>query len=182
MGITAIAAGPNDIVLSLIQNGQPLIDRQNDSPAGEAEIMITPNIVTDGAYEILVKTADRSAAEYAVAAYLPEVFEIYFKGFLLPGEPQQEVYLPFESTDFWFFTADANDVLTMELAPYESSDIVGILFGPEAEFLEAVDFGFGGEVERLADFPLLESGVHAICVLNLDNDASGMVYDIVLDW
>lgn len=182
VGITAIAAGPTDIVLSLTQNGQPVIDRQNDSPTGEAEIMITPDIATDGAYEILVETADRSAAEYAVAAYLPGVFEINFKGFLAPGDPQQDIYLPFESTDLWFFTADANDLITMELTPDDSSDIVGLLFGPEAEFLEQIDFGFGGEVEHLADFPLLESGLHAVSVLDLDNDAPGMVYDIVLDW
>jgi hypothetical protein len=181
VGITAIAAAPADIVLSVIYNGQPIIDRQNDSPAGEAEVITTADIVADGIYDILIETADRSAAEYAVAPFLPE-FEIVFNGLLMPGVPQQDVNQAFEATHFWFFTANAGDLLTMELIPDEQSDIVGDIFAPGAIFYEGVDFGFTGEIERITDLPLAESGLYAILVFDIDFDETGMVYDIVIEW
>lgn len=182
VGITAIAAAPADIVLSLMQNGQPIIDRQNDSPAGEAEVMLTPEVETSSIYEILIETTDRSAAEYAVAAYLPGEFEIEFKGFLKADEPQQALYVPIESTHFWFFTAESGDRLTMELTPDKKSDIVGEVYAPGAIFWEVVDFGFAGESEQITDLPLGDGGLYAIRVFELDIDDPGMVYDIVIVW
>lgn len=182
MGITVIAAAPADIVLSLTQYGQPIIERQNDSPAGEAEVMRTPAVATSGDYEILIETADRSAAKYAISTYLPGVFEIEFKGFLTSGEPQQQVYVPFEAMHYWFFIADADDLLTMVLTPDENSDIVGEIYAPRIGFWESVDFGFAGEIEQITDLPLPESGMYAIRILELDFDDPGMVYDIVVDW
>ncbi|MEZ4517631.1 MAG: hypothetical protein R3C44_12665 [Chloroflexota bacterium] len=86
INVGVIAPVPADIVLSLYEDGQPIIDHQNQSPAASAE-MLTAGNQTDTTYELRIQTENGQAAEYIVVISFEGDIESELLGFLAPGTP-----------------------------------------------------------------------------------------------
>lgn len=179
VSFTAIAPAPADIILTLAKDGQTIINRQNQSPAGVAEILTTPEIPADGVYEIFIQTAGGTAADYAIAPFSNGFPRIAFPGFLTPGMTQNAVKLPTDTIQYWFFPAEAGSRLSATITPDTTSDVVVELFGPRAVLLDIIDRGAVGQAETITNRTLAAGGLHALGIVELN--FTGMDYDIRID-
>jgi hypothetical protein len=163
MFVHAIAPPPADLVLSVLQDGQTIIDRQNNAPAGSTEIINGPTLPGDGEYEVRVTTANGQATEYAITVYTFPEFPITFNGMITSGNPHSGVLLPIDGVHYWFFTANAGDVLEITLDPAENVDPAIDLYEPGAQYLTSVDDGVDGQTET-GTITLNTTGMYAIRV------------------
>ena len=174
LNVSAIAPLPADLVLSVIKDGQVIINRQNNAPAGAAEIIDTPNLPGEGIYEVHVATQGGQATEYAIIANIDPEFPIIFNSIVTPGSPRSAVVMPADSVHYWFFTANAGDDLTLTVRPNAGDPIID-LYGPGAEYIESIDEGGEGE-DEVFEVTLTTTGLHAIRLMEIDG--LSMTYDI----
>lgn len=174
--VSAIAAAPADVEISIARFGQPVVDWQNAVGPGLPETISEPVFASEGTYEVLVREVNGKAAEYALIATYAGDFGAVFKGFLTPGEPVDLVTMDPEETHYWFFEAEENDLLTFTLTPSSPSDLAADLYGPGPLYLEFVDMGVENEPEGLTDYPLTAGGLHAIAILEIE--FAGMIYSV----
>ncbi len=164
--VYAIAPAPADIVLSLVRDGQPIVDRQNTSPAGAPEVLRVSNLPGDDEYEIQVATQGGAATQYAIIANFDPELPLTFSGFVAPGSPRSGVQVPVDNTHFWFFIANAGDQLTITVTPDSASDPYIELYGPDGLDIDSMDEGFEGDVEVLT-VDLTDTGMHAIAITDV---------------
>ena len=67
--VYAIAPTPVDVILSVIKDGQPIVNRQNTAPAGSPEFINGPSLQGEGLYEIQVLTVGGASTDYALTFY-----------------------------------------------------------------------------------------------------------------
>lgn len=179
--VYVIAPSPADLVVSLLLDGQPIVNRQNNAPAGSPEFINNPNIPGEGTYEIQVSTASGEATDYAITAHEDEESFRIIQGILVSGVPRVTVQLPELATHFWFFVGSAGDVVTIDLTPLGQEDAAMYLYGPDSEEVEVEnqtgDEGFEGDAEML-ELTLPSNGLFALTVEEAYSDP--MSYDVEL--
>lgn len=179
--VYVVAPTPADLVVSLLQDGQPIVNRQNNAPAGSPEFINNPNIPGEGTYEIQVSTVGGEATDYAITAHEDEESFRIIQGILVSGVPRVAIQLPEFATHFWFFVGSAGDVVTIDLTPLGQEDAAMYLFGPDGEEVEVEnqtgDDGFEGEAERL-ELTLPSDGLFALAIIEAYSDPMG--YDLEL--
>jgi hypothetical protein len=163
MFVHAIAPPPADLILSVLQDGQTIINRQNNAPAGSTEIINAPSLPGEGEYEVRVTTANGQATEYAITVYTFAEFPITFNGMIASGNPHSGVLLPIDGIHYWFFTADAGDTLEVTVAPTDNGDPQILIYEPGAQELTSIDFGVEGQTET-DTITLSTTGMYAIRV------------------
>jgi hypothetical protein len=175
--VYVIAPSPADIILSVVKDGQAIVNQQNSAPAGSPEFINGPTLQGEGTYQVHVAASGGSATEYGIAAYTDPEFPVIIAGFLTPGSPRSAVQLPELAIHLWFFPGSAGQNVTVRLDPVEELDIGADVYGPGAEYLDTADDGFEGDTEDYPlTEPLTETGLHALRVY----EASGepMTYDV----
>lgn len=179
MFVYVIAPTPADIILSVVADGQTIINRQNTAPAGAPEILNAPNLPGEGTYQILVEVDGGAATEYGMSVYTDPEFPVIISGIIASGNPRSAVQLPTEGVHLWFFPANAGNNLTVRLNPGGNEDPAADLYGPGAEYIDAIDEGFEGEEEFFqTDSPLEVTGLHALRIIEIYSEP--MTYDLEL--
>ncbi len=174
--IKVIAPVPGDIALSLIRDGQTIIDRQNQSPAGSAEVLAIDG-QPEGTYELRVQTVDGRASEYIMVLSFEDDFQLELMGFLASGAPRNNVTLNSETSHYWNFTAAAGNRITITVTPDALSDAYVYLYGPGGVEIDQFDDGDVGEVE-VVEYTVTGSGLHTIVIEDLESEE--MVYSILV--
>jgi len=159
----AIAPQPADIILSVHKDGQALINNQNTAPAGAPEVLNAPTLAGAGLYEIHIATSGGVATEYGFTIFSNPDFPVTIGGILTPGAPRTGMRLPEGTIQFWFFMAEAGDVVAIRLKPVGDSDAAADLYGPGGVYISTIDSGYEGE-EEYREVTLSETGLHAIRV------------------
>lgn len=174
--VYAVAPSPADLILSVLKDGQPIVDRQNTAPAGAPEIINNPNLSGEGLYELQVLTIGGVSTDYALTFYTDPEFPITFAGIITSGSPRSAVDLPEGAYHYWFFVGSANDDVAIVLRPLANEDPALDLFGPDADYIDSADDGLEGE-EEVLEATLELSGLHAIGV---DGYGEPLRYDLEL--
>ena len=168
--IYVIAAQPADIVVSLLREGQTIINRQNTAAPGVPEIIAAANITGEGDYQVHVTTANGAAADYAILSGTDEEFPTSIAGYITLGTPRTGVQMPEGATHYWFFTAAAGDDVTIVLDP-TNGDFYFDLYDADGESVDSMDDGGTGETETL-NATLATSGLYAISLAEIDGIAT----------
>jgi hypothetical protein len=166
MYVYAIAPPSANLVLSVIKDGETIVNRQNTAPAGLPEFLNAPTLAGDGTYEIHVTTDSGQSTEYAITAYTEPEFPIIFSGFLESGSPHSGVQLAADAIHYWFFSASEGDILTISVDPVEAVDPYIEIFEPGGSFLDFLDDGEDGDSET-GEFTLSTAGMYAIGVTDI---------------
>lgn len=175
--INVIAAQPADIVVSLLKDGQPIVNQQNTVPAGTAEFINNPVLQGDGLYEIQVSVVGGGAADYALTVYTDPEFPIDFPGIITYGTPRSAVQMPANGYHYWFFQGNAGDNVSILLRPGAANDVAVFLIDPTGEELDYIDDGFEGE-EELLEATLPVAGLYAIGIEEFNGTV--VTYDLTL--
>lgn len=175
--IYAIAPSPADIILSILKDGQPIVNRQNTAPAGSPEAITNPTLQGEGEYEIQVLTVNSVSTEYALALTTDPETPVSIPGMVLSGSPRSAVQLPAFGYHYWFFVASAGDEISITLTPLGNEDAGIYVYDPTGEELAYADDGFEGE-EEFIEATVTISGLHAINIEELYGDP--MQYDLLL--
>lgn len=161
-----VAPSPADIMVSLLKDGQPLINRQNTAPVGSSETISNPTLQGEGRYEIQVLTNGGVPTDYAIAIFSDTDVDappFTVPGTLSSGSPRSGVALASETYHYWFFSARAGDDLTAVLTPLAGEDPYFTLYTPDGDNLEDVDLGLGGE-EEIIEVTIEADGLYALLV------------------
>ena len=157
-----IGPAPADIVVTLLKDGQTIVNRQNTAAPGAPEIIPGPSGATEGIYEVRVAVQNGGATDYAILLNTDLEIPYSVSGMLAPNLPHSGVQLPRDITQFWFFHADAGDNVTIVVDP-SSGDPYIDLYEPDGLNVENMDNGFPGETETL-EFTATVTGLHAVGV------------------
>jgi hypothetical protein len=176
--LSAIAPSPANLSLSLIKDGQTIIDRQNNSPAGSPEILTITASADIESYQVLVQADGGPRTDYAILTYLEEDFPtLSVAGMITPGSPQTNITVQVDSVHYWFFTAESGRNLSILASPDPQADPIFYLYGPGAEYIESIDNGFEGD-EELFEGATTESGLYAIRIYEFNY--SSMTYRLAV--
>lgn len=177
LAIQAIAPLPADLVLSLQFDGETIIDRQDNAPAGQAEVLSNIDFDEEGQYTVLVHSENGVATDYAIMLFFEDDIPITFNGFVEVGTPRSNVNLPEEVIHYWFFIGTSGSTRNITLVPSNQGDPILDIFAPGAEYIDTIDSGFEGETED-QDIQITSSGIWGIRISELD--LLEMNYDLTL--
>jgi hypothetical protein len=158
-----IAPLPADIVLSILQNGQPIVNRQNNSPAGSAEFINNPSIPGEGLYEIQISVNGGAATDYAIGYYTDPEFPVVFPGILVSGTPRSAVQQAELAWHYWFFIGDSGDSMRVRIVPSGSADVGLYLYDEVGDEVDYMDDNGEGQ-EEIMETTLPSSGFFALAV------------------
>ena len=165
--VSVIAPAPADIIISILKDGQPIVNRQNTAAVGTTEFINNPSLQGEGIYEIQVSTVGSVSTDYALGFYTdPENGMIIFPGIISSGNPRSAVQMQANSFHYWFFVGQAGREVTILLTPLGQEDPAVYLYAPDGEELLMADDGFEGE-EEILEFTLTSGGLHAISIEEL---------------
>lgn len=176
----AIAPPPADIILSIYKDGQAIINNQNIAPAGSPETLHAPQLRGPGTYEIRIATSGETATAYGLTIYNDPILPVTIGGMIAPGSPRNSVPLPAGATQFWFFTANAGDVVAIRLKPKGEQDAAADLYDPNADYIVSIDNTDEG-IEEYREVKLSTSGLHAIRVFEYYG-LQPMTYDLEINF
>lgn len=161
--VYAIAPQPANLILTVQRGDEIIINQQNTAPVGSPEIVtFTSNASGNQVYRVLVQSEGGIATDYAILPYLADDFPIVsINGLIDPGNPRSNVAIEADSVHFWFFTAESGRNITIRVVPDAQGDPVFYLYGPGAEYIDAIDNGFEGDEEIFQD-TLTATGLYAI--------------------
>lgn len=173
--LSVVAPPPADPIISVLLDGQPIVNRQNTTPAGSAEFINNPTIPGEGVYEVQVSMNGGAATDYAITVYTDPEFPIVFPGVLVSGSPRSAVQMAEFAYHYWFFMGNANDNVRVRIVPSGSADPEIYLYDPEGEEIGYADDNGEGE-EEILEASLPADGFFAVGIDELDS--SVMTYDL----
>lgn len=175
--IYAVAPSPADIILSVLKDGQPIVNRQNSAPAGSPEIINSAPITADGLYEIQVLTVNSQSTDYVLVLSTDPETPVSIPGLIISGTPRSAVQLPEFGYHYWVFVADAGDQISITLTPLAGEDPAIYLYDSTGEELVGADYGVEGEPEEIEETAAV-SGLYVISIEEIYSEP--MRYDLVL--
>lgn len=175
--VYVIAPLPANLALSVVKDGQTIVNRQNTAPAGAPEFLNAPTLPGPGLYEIHVTAEGNQSTEYAIAAYQDPDSAITFSGLLQSGQRRSGVQMPIDGVHLWFFSANAGDVLTLTLDPAGQEDPTIDIYEPGGTFMDFVDAGVEGQTETF-NVTLSTTGMYALRISEVFSEA--MTYDLLI--
>lgn len=170
------APAPVDIVLTLLKDGQIIVDRQNTAAPGAPETITAPGGAVEGIYEVRVAAATGAATGYAIVLVADPETLYTVSGMIAPDLPRNGVQLPSQVSHFWFFTATVGDDVTIAAKP-AGGDLNIELYGPDGNYLDEFDDGFDNETDT-AEWTVETTGLHAVIIYEWD--ASAITYDLTM--
>lgn len=175
--ITVSVAGRagSDIALSVLDPAGNRIIEQNDSPAGQIEVIEGLEAAGSGGYRLVISEAGGVETYYSVMLLNTSYADYYtfiFAGLLSYGSTVTSDLAP-DTDQFWFFFGNDQELINISVAPNDQSDLFFDLFGPEGDIVwEYVDETRNGGAEQLRDLRLPATGMYAIRVGEIDYEAS----------
>jgi hypothetical protein len=177
--VTVAPASSANMILSVLDaSGQIIVDRQNQSPAGEVETIANLSLMEPGSYQIHIATDPAEQTNYALMVMDSRSYSFDFRGTLIPGA-QRTDSLPEDNDHFWFFSASDSETINLRVTPYEDADAYVELYGPDGSRLLTLDDNDSGEAEILDNHSILATGMYGIRVGEFDFAA--MSYQIILN-
>ncbi len=175
--LQVIAPPPADIIVSILLDGEMIVDRQNISPAGSAEVINDPTIPGEGVYEVQVSVNGGAATDYAVAVYTDPEFPVVLPGILISGTPRSAVQQAEFAWHYWFFVGNSGDEIRVRIMPSGNGDPALYLYGPDGiEIDEAwADENEAGE-EEIMEITLPATGFFSVGIDEIDGNA--FTYDL----
>ena len=170
------APAPADMIVTLLKNGQVIVDHQNTGAPGAPETVTAPGGVVDGLYEVRVSAVSGVATDYAIL--LVADLETFYTvgGMIAPDLPRNAFPLPSDVSHFWFFTATVGDDVTIVAKPV-GGDLNIELYGPDGNYLDEFDDGFDNEADTV-EWTVETTGLHAIIIYEWDSSA--ITYDLTM--
>ncbi|MBP6016817.1 MAG: hypothetical protein KA586_08865 [Candidatus Promineofilum sp.] len=178
--VYVVAPSPADIILSVLKDGQSVVNRQNTAPAGAPEFINNPTLLGEGLYEIQVLTVNGASTDYAITFYTDPESAIVFPGIIVSGSPRSAVQMSEGAYHYWFFVGSAGDDITATLTPLGDEDVALYLFDPNNEEMVLADDGFEGE-EEIIEATLELSGLHALEVEEYDNTSLSYNLELTIE-
>ncbi len=174
--ISVAARAGTDISLAVLDPAGNRIVEQNDSPPGQMEIIGGLEMQGSGGYRVVVAEAGGAETYYLLLMLNSNYNEYYtfiFSGLLSYGVSATSAMAP-DTDQFWFFFGNAEEVVNINVAPNDQSDIFFDLFGPEGDILleDYVDDARDGGSEQLLNFRLPATGLYGIRVGEFTYEAS----------
>jgi hypothetical protein len=178
--VTVAPGSSANMLLSVLdQNGQILVDRQNQAAAGEVETITNLTLTEPGTYQIHVATDPAEQTDYALMVLDSNSYDFRFRGTMSPGE-QRTDSTSVDSDHFWFFSASDGESINMKVTPYQDADAYVELYGTDgSRLLPPLDNGNEGEAEILDNHSILATGMYAIRIGEYEFNA--MSYQVVLN-
>ena len=161
-----IGPAPADIVVTLLKDGQPIVNRQNTAAPGAPEVVPGPSSAVEGLYEVRVAVQNGPAADSAILLNPDLELPYSVSGIPAPTLPHSGVQLARDLTQFWFFYAEAGDEVTIVVDPASGDPYID-LYDPDGLNVEGIDDGFAGETETL-EFDAITTGLHAVAIGEFD--------------
>jgi hypothetical protein len=173
--ISVAARFGTDIALSVLDPAGNRIIDQNDSPAGQVEIIEGFEAAGNGGYRLVISEANGMETYYSLMLLNTNYADYYtfvFAGLLSYGSSATSEMDP-DTDQFWFFFGNEDELVNVSVAPSDQSDLFFDLFGPDGDAVwEYVDETPRGGAEQLRDFQLPDTGMYAIRVGEIDYEAS----------
>ena len=177
LSIYAVAPSPADIILSVLKDGQPIVNRQNSAPVGSPEVISNAPISGEGVYEIQVLTVNSMSTDYVLVLSTDPESPISLPGLLLSGTPRSAIQMPAFGYHYWVFAANEGDQISITITPLANEDPVIYLYDSTGEEIGYADDGFEGEEETI-EATAETSGLHVISIEEAYSDPMG--YDLVM--
>jgi hypothetical protein len=177
-----VAGSPTtDITLQLLDPNGGVAVQQNDSPAGEVEIIAGYEVGSDGSYRLLISEANAQPADYAVLTLNGSDSDYYpflFRGIISYGQSVTDD-LRADSDHFWSFQGTNGEIISFTVSPNDNSDVFFELYDPRGvRIVDFTDGNGGGAAEELTSFQLQSSGIFSIRVGEFRFDPSDYTLDL----
>lgn len=173
--ISVASRAGTDVVLTVLDPAGNRVIEQNDSGPGEIERIEAFEAQGSGGYRVVISEASAAETYYALLllnSNYEDYYPFVFAGMLAYGSNVTASMA--EATDhFWFFFGNAQDVVNINVAPTDQTDLFIDLFDPEGDVLEdSIDSGGSGGSEQLNNFVLPSTGLYGIRVGEISYEAS----------
>lgn len=173
--ISVAARTDNDITLTVLDPAGRRVVEQNDSPAGAIERISGLEAEGGGGYRVVIAEAGANETHYSLLLLNNNYSNYYpfvFSGLLEYGS-SRTANMEADTDQFWFFFGNSQEVVNINVAPIDQSDIFIDLYGPEGDVLEeGIDDSRAGGAEQLLNFRLQATGMFAIRIGEIDYDPS----------
>jgi hypothetical protein len=173
----APASSANILISVLAENGQIVVDRQDQAPIGEVETISNLSLGKPGSYQIHISSEPAEESDYALMVMNAESFNFDFRGTLSSGE-QSTDSLSADSDHFWFFSASDGEIISMQVTPNDQGDVYTELYGPDGSRLLTIDNNLSGEAEKLDNYGIPDTGMYGVLVG--EYDFAAMSYQIIV--
>lgn len=177
LNIYAVAPSPADIILSVLKDGQPIVNRQNSAPVGSPEVISNAPIRGEGVYEIQVLTVNSMSTDYVLVLSTDPESSVSLPGLILSGTPRSAVQMPAFGYHYWVFAANEGDQISITITPLANEDPIIYLYDSTGEEIGYADGGFEGEADTI-ETTAETSGLHVISIEEAYSDP--MRYDLVM--
>lgn len=173
--ISVASRAGTDVVLTVLDPGGNRVIEQNDSGPGQIERIAGFEAQGSGGYRVVISEASASETYYALLllnSNYEDYYPFVFAGMLSYGSNVTASMA--EATDhFWFFFGNAQDVVNINVAPTDQTDLFIDLFDPDGDVLEdSIDSAGSGGSEQLNNFVLPSTGLYGIRVGEISYEAS----------
>ena len=177
LNIYAAAPSPADIILSVLKDGQPIVNRQNSAPVGSPEVISNAPIRGEGVYEIQVLTVNSMSTDYVLVLSTDPESSVSLPGLILSGAPRSAVQMPAFGYHYWVFAANEGDQISITITPLANEDPIIYLYDSTGEEIGYADDGFEGEADTI-ETTAETTGLHVISIEEAYSDP--MRYDLVM--
>lgn len=168
-----------DIVFTVLANdGQVLVNNRDQAAAGGVETIRDLNVANTSAIEIQVSADPARETDYALMVMDEASYSFIFEA-TLDFDSQRTGTLEENVDHFWFFSATDGDNIDLQITPDNDADAYVEIYGADGTRIRTIDDGDIGEVERLENYSILETGFYSIRVGEFDYGP--MTYQIILD-
>lgn len=158
----------------------PNVERLSEADqflAGQAEI-IHYALPSDGLFVILVQEFFGESGDYDISLSYSGNDSMLDGGMLAYGDEVTEMLVPGRAT-MWHINTNINDIITFDLSPVETGDLVLMLRDPYGNLVLVVNDHPAGEAERLPTFTATIGGTWTIIVR--ENRSLGSQYTLTVD-
>ncbi|MCP4424772.1 MAG: hypothetical protein GY803_09790 [Chloroflexi bacterium] len=179
--VNAVSTDVVDIVVIVIDPSGAALIAQDNAGAGQVEVVSDLNMSQAGEYQIVVYAVNDAVGDYGLMA-LDDLSSPFIFDVIAYNEP---VFTSFNESveQFWFFTGDDTDTVSITADPNDTADIGIDFLGPDNEALiikddNPLDLGGEGETEQLLNYRLPISGLYGLW---LYGEAEGTItVDLIL--
>ncbi|HZD09709.1 MAG TPA: hypothetical protein VE553_00050 [Candidatus Binatia bacterium] len=165
--VSVAARSGTDISLAVLDPAGNRVVQQNGSGAGQIETIAGFETASSGGYRLVISEAGGNETYYSLLilnSNYEESYTFIFAGLLSYGSSASSTMRP-DTDQFWFFFGNSQEVVNINVAPNDQSDLFLELYGPEGDLLEDyIDDAAAGGAEQLRNFRLPTTGMYGIHV------------------
>lgn len=173
--ISVATDAASDIVLTVLDPAGNRVVQQNSGGAGQSERVEALEAQGSGGYRVVVSEASANEADYLLLILNSNDENYYpfiFAGLLSYGSTAS-ANMAAATDQFWFFSGNSQEVVNINVAPSDGTDLFIDLFDPEGEVLEElIDEAGAGGSEQIINYVLPATGLYGIRVGEVEYEPS----------